>query len=70
MSEASVTRKAALWLACFPAGNGAGRDAGIRVRAPHGDGAPAQMTETEKRAQKVQRLTQELNLAPEPAETD
>jgi len=27
--------------------------------------APAQMTETEKRAQKVQRLTQELNLAPD-----
>src|SRR6266850_4278566 len=23
---------------CFPAGSGAGRDAGIRVRAPHGDG--------------------------------
>ena len=66
MSEASVTRKAALWVGViFLLGAALGGMLGY-VFAHHTTmAAPAQMTETEKRAQKVQRLTQELNLGPE-----
>src|SRR6202521_6206437 len=66
MSETSATRKAALWvgvvfLLCAALGGMIGY-----VFARHTAlAAPPQMTEAAKRAQKVQRLTQELNLSPD-----
>src|SRR6266849_10190638 len=66
MSEASVTRKAALWVGVvFLLGAALGGMLGYMFAHHTAMAAPAQMTETEKRAQKVQRLTQELNLAPD-----
>jgi Spy/CpxP family protein refolding chaperone len=65
MSEASVSRKAALWVGVvFLLGAALGGMLGYAFAHHTAMAAPAQMTETEKRAQKVQRLTQELNLAP------
>src|SRR6267378_3865308 len=55
MNETSATRKAALWV-----GGTLGYVFAHRVSA-----APPQLTDTERRVQKVQRLTQELNLSPE-----
>jgi Spy/CpxP family protein refolding chaperone len=66
MSEASVGRKAALWVGVvFLLGAALGGMLGFVFAHRTAMAAPAQMTETEKRAQKVQRLTQELNLAPD-----
>ena len=66
MSEASVTRKAALWVGVvFLLGAALGGMLGYVFVHHTAMAAPAQMTETERRAQKVQRLTQELNLAPD-----
>ena len=66
MSEASVTRKAALWVGViFLLGAALGGMLGYVFAHHTAMAAPTQMTETEKRAQKVQRLTQELNLAPD-----
>jgi Spy/CpxP family protein refolding chaperone len=66
MSEASVSRKAALWVGVvFLLGAALGGMLGFVFAHRTAMAAPAQMTETEKRAQKVQRLTQELNLAPD-----
>jgi Spy/CpxP family protein refolding chaperone len=66
MSEASITRKAALWVGIvFLLGAALGGMLGYVFAHHTAMAAPAQMTETEKRAQKVQRLTQELNLAPD-----
>jgi len=48
---------------CFPAGAALGGMVGYVFAHHTAMAAPAQMSETEKRAQKVQRLTQELNLA-------
>ena len=64
MSEASVTRKAALWVGVvFLLGAALGGMLGYVFAHHTALAAPAQMTDAEKRAQKVQRLTQELNLA-------
>jgi Spy/CpxP family protein refolding chaperone len=66
MSEASVSRKAALWVGVvFLLGAALGGMLGFVFAHRTAMAAPAQMTETERRAQKVQRLTQELNLAPD-----
>jgi Spy/CpxP family protein refolding chaperone len=66
MNEASVSRKAALWVGVvFLLGAALGGMLGFVFAHRTAMAAPAQMTETEKRAQKVQRLTQELNLAPD-----
>jgi Spy/CpxP family protein refolding chaperone len=66
MSESSATRKAALWVGVvFLLGAALGGMIGY-VFAHHTTmAASPQMTEAAKRAQKVQRLTQELNLSPE-----
>jgi|SRR5882724_495634 len=65
MSEKSATRKAALWVGVvFLLGAALGGTLGY-VFAHRVSAAPAQLTDTERRAQKVQRLTQELNLTPE-----
>ncbi|HEX4545057.1 MAG TPA: hypothetical protein VH110_01770 [Candidatus Acidoferrum sp.] len=63
MSEMSATRKAALWVGVvFLLGAALGGMLGY-VFAHHTTmAAPAQITDAEKRAQKVQRLTEELNL--------
>jgi Spy/CpxP family protein refolding chaperone len=64
MSEASVTRKAALWVGVvFLLGAALGGMLGYVFAHHTALAAPAQMNEAERRAQKVQRLTQELNLA-------
>jgi Spy/CpxP family protein refolding chaperone len=64
MSEASVTRKAALWVGVvFLLGAALGGMLGYVFAHHTAMAAPAQMNEAERRAQKVQRLTQELNLA-------
>jgi Spy/CpxP family protein refolding chaperone len=66
MNEASVSRKAALWVGVvFLLGAALGGMLGFVFAHRTAMAAPAQMTETERRAQKVQRLTQELNLAPD-----
>jgi Spy/CpxP family protein refolding chaperone len=63
MSDTSATQKAALWVgAVFLLGAALGGMLGYFF-AHSAMAAPAQMTEAEKRAQKVQRLTQELNLS-------
>jgi len=64
MSETSVNRKAALWVGIvFLLGAALGGMLGYVFAHHTAMAAPAQITEAEKRAQKVQRLTQELNLA-------
>ncbi len=63
MSDMSVTRKAALWVGVvFLLGAALGGMIGY-VFAHRVMAAPPQMTEAAKRAQKVQRLTQELDLS-------
>src|SRR5260221_102508 len=65
MNETSATRKAALWVGVvFLLGAALGGTLGY-VFAHRVSAAPAQLTDAERRAQKVQRLTQELNLSPE-----
>jgi len=66
MSETSATRKAALWVGLVfllgaALGGVLGNVFGVHAR----NTPPPQLTEVEKRAQKVQRLTQELNLTPD-----
>jgi len=63
MSDMSVTRRAALWVGVvFLLGAALGGMIGY-VFAHRVMAAPPQMTEAAKRAQKVQRLTQELDLS-------
>jgi Spy/CpxP family protein refolding chaperone len=63
MNEMSASRKAALWVGVvFLLGAALGGMLGYVFAHHTAMAAPAQMTDTEKRAQKVQRLTQELNL--------
>jgi len=63
MSDTSATRKAALWVGVvFLLGAALGGMLGY-VFAHRVIAAPPQMTDAEKRVQKVQRLTQELNLS-------
>lgn len=66
MSDTSATRKAALWVGLVfllgaALGGVLGNVFGVHAR----NSPPAQLTEVEKRTQKVQRLTQELNLTPD-----
>jgi Spy/CpxP family protein refolding chaperone len=66
MSDTSATRKAALWVGLVfllgaALGGVLGNVFGVHAR----NVPPPQLTEGEKRAQKVQRLTQELSLAPD-----
>src|ERR1700686_4888241 len=66
MSETSATRKAALWVGVvFLLGAALGGMIGYVFARHTALAAPPQMTEAAKRAQKVQRLTQELNLSPD-----
>jgi Spy/CpxP family protein refolding chaperone len=66
MSESSVTRKAALWVGViFLLGAALGGMLGYVFAHHTAMAAPPQLTEAEKRAQKVQRLTQELRLVPD-----
>jgi Spy/CpxP family protein refolding chaperone len=63
MSDTSATRKAALWVGLVfllgaALGGVLGNVFGVHAR----NAAPPQLTEVEKRAHKVQRLTQELSL--------
>jgi Spy/CpxP family protein refolding chaperone len=65
MSNTSASRKAALWVGVvFLLGAALGGMLGYFF-AHSAMAAPAQMTDAEKRAQKVQRLTQELSLNPD-----
>ena len=64
MSDMSVTRKAALWVGVvFLLGAALGGMIGYAFTVHAKNGAPPQMTDMEKRAHKVQRLTQELSLS-------
>jgi esterase/lipase len=66
MSGMSVTRKAALWVGVvFLLGAALGGMIGYVFAHHTALAAPPQMTEAAKRAQKVQRLTQELDLSAE-----
>jgi Spy/CpxP family protein refolding chaperone len=66
MSETSASRKAALWVGIvFLLGAALGGMLGYVFAHRVSAAAPQQMSDTEKRAQKVQRLTQELNLNPD-----
>ena len=66
MSGMSVTRKAALWVGVvFLLGAALGGMIGYVFAHHTALAAPAQLTETARRAQKVQRLTQELGLSAE-----
>ena len=66
MSEMSVTRKAALWVGViFLLGAALGGMIGYVFAHHTALAAPPQMTEAAKRAHKVQRLTQELDLSTE-----
>ena len=66
MSDKTATRKAALWVGVvFLLGAALGGMIGYVFAHQPALAAPAQMTDSEKRAQKVQRLTQELNLSPD-----
>jgi Spy/CpxP family protein refolding chaperone len=66
MSESSVTRKAALWVGViFLLGAALGGMLGYVFAHHTAMAAPPLLTEAEKRAQKVQRLTQELRLVPD-----
>jgi Spy/CpxP family protein refolding chaperone len=63
MSEMSATRKAALWVGVvFLLGAALGGMLGYVFAHHTAMAAPAQITDAEKRAQKVQRFTEELNL--------
>jgi Spy/CpxP family protein refolding chaperone len=63
MSEATATRKAAFWVGVvFLLGAALGGMLGYVFAHHTAMAAPAQMTDAQKRAQKVDRLTQELNL--------
>src|SRR5260370_23454998 len=65
MNETSASRKAALWVGViFLLGAALGGTLGY-VLSHRVSAAPALLTDTERRAQKVQRLTQELTLSPE-----
>lgn len=62
MSDTSATRKAALWIGLvFLLGAALGGVVG-NVFGVHATSTPQQLTDSQKRAQKVQRLTQELDL--------
>ncbi len=66
MNGTSATRKAALWVGVvFLLGAALGGMLGYVFAYRVIAAAPPQMTEAEKRAQKMQRLTQELNLSPD-----
>jgi len=66
MSDTSATRKAALWVGfVFLLGAALGGELGNVFGVHARNVPPPQLTEGEKRAQKVQRLTQELSLAPD-----
>ena len=68
MSGMSVTRKAALWVGVvFLLGAALGGMIGYVFAHHTALAAPAQLTETARRAQKVQRLTQELDLSADQA---
>jgi Spy/CpxP family protein refolding chaperone len=63
MSDTTATRKAAFWVGVvFLLGAALGGMLGYVFAHHTAMAAPAQMTDAQKRAQKVQRLTQELNL--------
>ena len=63
MSETTATRKAAFWVGVvFLLGAALGGMLGYVFAHHTAMAAPAQMTDAQKRAQKVDRLTQELNL--------
>jgi len=65
MSDKSATRKAALWVGLvFLLGAALGGVVG-NLFGVHATSPPPQLTDAQKRAQKVQRLTQELNLTPD-----
>ena len=66
MSDMSVSRKAALWVGVvFLLGAALGGMIGYVFAHHTAMAAPPQMNEAAKRAQKVQRLTQELTLSPD-----
>jgi len=66
MSDVSATRKAALWVGVvFLLGASLGGMIGYVFARHTALAAPPQISEATKRAQKVQRLTQELNLSSE-----
>jgi Spy/CpxP family protein refolding chaperone len=66
MSDTTATRKAAFWVGLvFLLGAALGGMLGYVFAHHTAMAAPAQMTDSQKRAQKVQRLTQELNLTPD-----
>ena len=66
MSNMSVTRKAALWVGVvFLLGAALGGMIGYGFAHHTALAAPPQMSEAARRAQKVQRLTQELDLSSE-----
>ncbi len=68
MSGMSVSRKAALWVGVvFLLGAALGGMIGYVFAHHTALAAPAQLTETARRAQKVQRLTQELDLSADQA---
>jgi len=68
MSGMSVTRKAALWVGVvFLLGAALGGMIGYVFAHHTALAAPAQMTDAAKRAQKVQHLTQELDLSADQA---
>ena len=63
MSDTTATRKAAFWVGVvFLLGAALGGMLGYVFAHHTAMAAPAQMTDAQKRAQKVERLTQELNL--------
>src|SRR5260370_18679816 len=66
MSEMSVTRKAALWVGVvFLLGAALGGMVGYTFAHHTALAAPPRMNDAARRAQKVQRLTQELDLSAE-----
>jgi Spy/CpxP family protein refolding chaperone len=65
MSDTAATRKAAFWVGVvFLLGAALGGMLGYVFAHHTAMAAPAQLTDAQKRAQKVDRLTQELNLTP------
>jgi Spy/CpxP family protein refolding chaperone len=66
MNDTSATRKAALWVGVvFLLGAALGGTLGYVFAHRVIAAPPQQLTDAERRAQKVQRLTQELNLSPD-----
>jgi Spy/CpxP family protein refolding chaperone len=66
MSDTTATRKAAFWVGVvFLLGAALGGMLGYVFAHHTAMAAPSQMTDAQKRVQKVQRLTQELNLSPD-----